>query len=463
LEKNFGIDIIKQIPLDKADLSRTNSQLRQPLEFAIVKAFSNKSLVGAGGVLWYLAEQCQKLNVCDGNGNTPLHKVIVAPNPAPLINHLIKLSQNSVIVRNNDGNTPLHLAIQKNSPFEVIQALTQSDAINQSLSLRNNMSHSPFHDAMIYGSDLQTVSQLVTLSGASEALLITDVNSHQTPLHLGLVYNRSQDIIKLLVTVASNALLTADHRGLTPIHIAAQTNVHINVVKYLLTWPLCIQALSMKSNTGWTPLHYLARSKMNVEIVKLFAVVDKNLLKIQNKEKETPLQLALRSNTNKDIAKHLISDDALITKQEQGRTPLHHAIRYGLGFELIQALINPNRGGLALSVQDQNGETPLHFAARYNIDLKIVQYLLSFMKGDSSPLLIREYQHGDTPTKVAILFGTSFPVIQAFIEYDRLDEVLSAHKKDCGSTETVLHAAVQRCSDESQLIEYILEFVLQKV
>jgi ankyrin repeat protein len=144
--------------------------------------------------------------------------------------------------------------------------------------------------------DLVILDRLDLIKKFSPFELSPDMNG-ETILHLAAAYGRSQ-IVEFLIKQKLD-LEAQNNEGYTPVFVAGLCR-NLEVVKLLLAYGA---NPSHKNNYGETLIHFFVR-KNCLDGLKL---IDPVKLNIQNKQKETPLHLAVVNNKVK-ITKYLLDN-----------------------------------------------------------------------------------------------------------------------------------------------------------
>jgi ankyrin repeat protein len=157
-------------------------------------------------------------------------------------------------------------------------------------------------------------------------------------------------------------------------------------------------------NNGWTPLHCAINETYNSEINARHLIQKGADPTIANKEGDTPLHLAVLycriwyTEYIETISLILENDQVDINRRgNNGRTPLHHAIK-GSNVITVRYLL---KKGADLNVADENGATPLHLAAEtvsYTETTELIDFILETGKCNINGV----DNYGRTPLHYAI-------------------------------------------------------------
>ena len=174
--------------------------------------------------------------------------------------------------------TPLHVAAAANAA-DVIAELAIRDA---KIDVRDEDSLTPLHLAALAGSD-----DAVKALAEREANLEARSEKGNTPLHLAVQEKEHDAIVKLILAKAN--IDAWNDKGYTPLHRAAQNN-DADLIEVLCE-------LGAYANTrdedGDTPLHWAALNDFPEAIRVLAAPPCEADVNLENRRRETPLDLAV--------------------------------------------------------------------------------------------------------------------------------------------------------------------------
>ena len=353
---------------------------------------------------------CQKglpvwcLNDRTKDEDTPLHTARVTFMARivmePFIKVLVEANASSVNICDKDGNTPLHYvcgALQSQHTigfqssllpsicsdyklFTLVECLV-GDNTECDVSITNNKNESALHLACAAPTmPLKGIKLLLTDSRNKSYLCNAKDNFGDTPLHIAC--RRTSPIFAdYLVKSQLCSTNVQNNEEELPLHIACRNSESFNSVIKMLSWQC---KLNCTNKTGDTPLHILCK-KGNFEAIQEVLCIPHCDTDIQNHDGEVPLHLACKF------------DQKIV---ELVGAHCHHS---------------PN-------IQTTSGDTLLHVACQ-NGNLDVVKYLTENMHCDTSiqnkrGLLPLHYASCHQPVAMAKLVKTCDPNLQCNAEYE---------------------------------------------
>lgn len=183
--------------------------------------------------------KCEKIDVCikDTSSDTPLHEACLSGHH-DIVDALIKRMRlncptSDIDAQNSESQTPLHLACREGHA-EVVRVFLQyvSDKKTSLNSTQDNEGNTSLHLACKSGSE-ETV-EILMLNGAD---LLARQHKGITPVHIAAQHGFI-DIARTLMqhtkdTTDLTALVDIYHR--TPLHQAAYYN-QVDMIKFLVKW-----------------------------------------------------------------------------------------------------------------------------------------------------------------------------------------------------------------------------------
>jgi ankyrin repeat protein len=227
------------------------------------------------------------VHVRNKDGRTPLHSASCSDHPS-IVDLLLKMGVD-VDARDNDDMTPLLSAVASlHENGATVQLLLAHGA---DVHVRNKDSQTPLHSASCSGHP--SIVEFLLKSGA-------DVDAHDndniTPLLCALQWWRGGAAARLLLEYGANRHVR-NKEGETPLHLASQMNSS-DIVALLLKMGVEVDA---RDNNDMTPLlsalEYFLR---NDTVVQLLLVHGADV-HVCNKDGETPLHLASKTNSSPHI------------------------------------------------------------------------------------------------------------------------------------------------------------------
>ena len=189
---------------NSANVDEKNKSGQTPLHIAAKDGNNN--------VIKVLLDNSSCISEVDNDKNTPLHLALAQSGNLGTVKLLFQNSEDVkslVNAANKNQQTPLHIAAQhgKNSVIKVL--LDNSSCI----SAVDNDKNTPFHLALAYRGDLDTVKLLLHHSENVKSLVSATNENQQTPFQLG-----TKSSIKLLLQFISNQR-ASDKDQNTPLHL----------------------------------------------------------------------------------------------------------------------------------------------------------------------------------------------------------------------------------------------------
>lgn len=266
------------------------------------------------------------------------------------------------------------------------------------------------HNA-IYKMDFSTTALSEILNHVS--INLNQVNIfNNTPLMLGALYGRKQDILKCLVEKGSNYSLS-NHENRGVLHHCVEGD-NVEGLKYFLSLNCDIHAKSMQEEV---PHHRLRYSR------KRFNELTETLLKFN-----TNLHATDREGSN--IA-HVISQNKNISPKEYRRW--------------VRAMVDFDHGHI-FKEKNFDGNTPLHCAMyTFNVDRKTLQMLQTKCGIDMN----QKDSEGNTLLLLAVQNGRSKETLESIVSLGGDMHLVNNRKRG------VLHSSVSNANIEA------LEFFLQ--
>ncbi len=290
---------------------------------------------------------------------------------------LLKQNPDLVFSKDDGGETPLHLAAA-NGHKDVVELLLASKA---EANAKDNAGVTPLYLAACEGH--KDVAELLV---ASKADVNANDNDSSTPLHCAAIMGR-KDVVELLLANKAEVNAKTSCTGETPLQYAAIAR-HKDVAELLRQYGGQSTSTPMEP----TPINQAVR---NGDVAKVQALLKEHpdLILSKDNEGKTPLHWAAAIG-NPYLTQMLLIDHADPSAKDRcGFTPLHAAASSG-GDTVGVLLANQSLLGYKLDVnaRDNDQATPLHAAAAGG-HLRAVELLLNAgaevdakARGESTPL-----------------------------------------------------------------------------
>lgn len=403
----FDAEIIDELIKYGADVDDSKVDIigKYPLGSPLLAAIKRENMP----VVVKLLEHGADVNICDDNGNTPLH-VAIDKNRIDIVKKLLEVSGVDVEMRNDAGDAPIHRAVSCKNDF-ALDALINAGA---DVNIKDAVGDTPLHRAINFG-NLEMVNMLL---GCVRTKVNLQNATGDVPLHLASAEGKV-DIMRSLLSDPNIDINIQNSVGNTPLHTAIDeknfeaicvlldagadvtkrnsigllpsellesnfSGKHLNVLKKKFHQREIEQLLANKT------IHSIVKSG-NIELITKFLERDiDDVINVEDEDGQTPLNIAINCRRT-DIAELLLKKGAVIDKNILlSCTDLNVAsflvkhLSYDRRNELLfdavaraksiplKALIN---GGVDVNVKDKSGKTLLNFA----IDKKNTPLILELL------------------------------------------------------------------------------------
>lgn len=348
----------------------------------------------------------------DEEGNTALHYAVNNLD-LPLVNIILETGTPKT-VKNNKNKTPLHSAYNQQNEekaAEIAFALIIAGIEPEGKGFKEFETATLARNFSMHFGEGNTLLHIFARKGSLGFIRFllnknVPINSKNaagsTAMHEAVRQGQIEAAAVLLTAGAD--LNDRDASGNTVLHLVMPEASRSKLFDQLLTAGV---NPNIKDNYGETPLHIAARIGMNEKII---SALIKNGADVneRNKKGQTPLLLAIERNQGEQ-AKILVEYGSDIHAEDNsGETAFTQAVYTGLS--MVQNLINEKNCG----TRDSNGSTPLHTAIKLNSGTDIIYYLIE----KKHPINTRD-KLGNTPLHIA-----------ASENYKEAGEILLANNAD---------------------------------
>lgn len=355
----LAVDYSKRTPLhiaaSRGNLSIIKYYLSQNIEMNSVKEkYGNSVLHMAciGGHINHLYRQIQHDYLIAESFDHHVNG-LEYPNNFNVVEYLLSLKTININIRNNASFTPLSFAAMLNYTDILELLLNHNVDVNSLDNYNNNALHLAAHKGNLH---------IVKLLLSSNIDANVQNNDGSTALHWA-VRNNHLNVVQLLVEKKVNVNLY-DGKGWCKWYYGNYINIQ-NIENRRSCYPLThypilyeISACSILDRSvmkGNTSLH-VAVNNGNLDIATYLVKKGKANLDIQNKDYNTPLNIAINER-RLDMVKLLLENNASVNTLDSNlQTPLLRAL-YAGDTEILDLIMTYNSN---INMQDQNGNTQLH-------------------------------------------------------------------------------------------------------
>jgi ankyrin repeat protein len=288
-----------------------------------------------------------------------LYQAITLKHKAIVQIFLHKLGKNYFMQeRFSNGETPMHMAAATYGDEQMVKMLQDSGVLKDADGM------TPLHCAS-EGGHTSLVETLLTEAKAKDDVNSRDGNG-KTPLHLA-IYAGHKEIVDMLLSVSDVDVNLKDNEGAYPLHWAAKLGYATIVEKILREKD---GDVNCTDNTGMTPLHWIAKNTEcnSSDLSDLAAVVEKILAAPNvdaSKEDSNGIsslrmailhdQYVIAEMILKALGKDFVNNYEVVEE-----SILHLAAREGKGW-VVKIILKMS--GIHVNCEDIFQMTPLHLAA----------------------------------------------------------------------------------------------------
>ncbi|XP_073259061.1 transient receptor potential cation channel subfamily A member 1-like [Porites lutea] len=338
-----------------------------------------------------LLESGADVTINDDAGDTPLHTAIHVGSDK-LVLALLHRGGCDVGSLGRNSATPLHLAAEMDN-----------DAICKIL-VENNASLSPLD-----GEQMTPVGRAVERGASKSARYLLKIAEEKMDSSEGLMYNVDLDGGTLLHLAANSGVLAVvelcvEHGvrirqprrsdKMTAFHMACEQG-SMPIVEYLVSKDPAICRITLLDHRGKTPLH-LAAGKNHTHIVE-FLLEKGAALDPKDDDRRTPLYFAASYGAS-SVVKLLMEREADVTIRD---TSLKSIIHAAVGdSKSMEYLLESPAASTLITEKDEDGFSAVHYAAKRG-DIKNIRLFVTKNRTSSSVLS----NNLDTPIHVAARYG----------------------------------------------------------
>ena len=399
---------------------------------------------------YFLKLNSTSLRVLDCEGNTPLH---VACWKERMNLEVFKILYNSwpeaIRMSDSGGDLPLHFFCDNfnSNPADELAILKFMLDIDQTLlSVRNEEGELPIHRAVVN----KSMTFCKVLIDAYPQCLRVRTNNGELPIHKACRFGKVDTILYMLKLYPESINDVRNGYGNLPIHIAARHAGH-DVIESLLKHDPAGASKKTTGNKEQLPLHIASSLYGSQEEVQILFDAYPQAIHIRDGRGRTPLDLAIARDRNEEFGRSIVNfiqaqlvhaqkakdTTTIMTPDENGWLPLHHALKDKAPLGSIKLLLKGNPS--ALMTANLNIAFPLHIACEFS-PIKVVKYLIELDVNG------RILEHCDTNKDSVLHYacrGSNFGVIEYLLgNHASLVSDLNADNK------LPLHMLLEGCEDK---------------
>lgn len=388
-------------------IEEEDSEGNLPLHCAIMNSdFSVKTLE------FLLKAYQQGAQVKNKEGNLPLHIAIQCGLSLEFVKLLVEAYAEGVTMKNNEKQLPLHEVVychpdivyskKRDEGYCDVELLNYMLEVYKAGAKRKDQyGWLPLHTAIYENLSPEIVKILISaykegLSVKTDEAVSDPEHFGNLPLHSACQCKSSQDIVRILLTEYPEGVTTKNGYRELPLHLACQHENSAEVIKMLLEEYR--GGDKVNDDRGWLPLHNACarRTKLNLHVLNLLVEF-------------YPEGIFQKNNDGDDSSNLLIGQDASVIHRIDGDalarlTSQHVKIACALR-EAVVGIFSPHLVKLLIKAspescmtRDQKGRTPLHHACASNA-LGSLDIVLVLLEASEASFMIPDI-HGMTPSKL---------------------------------------------------------------
>ena len=339
----------------------TNTYGQTPVHIAATQTHHPLTDAAAMYTLWQ--SHPAVLLMADKHGNTPLHVACQTGASSEIIRLLALAAPKALYQRNQAGDTPVHVLCKEansthaNAVESCVVTLEPATLTNNGASSTLSLGATSIMSRWSQAPMNANVERILALVQVSTRVLRKANKRGQLPLHAALQAEKpSIPLLRYLVDEYPEALRRADKDGLLPIHVACcQPKVSYTAIQLLVNAWTMTSTRDDEEEEGDTSSSSSSHKAAH------------NSQSAADKATPTMRSYAPRGhrhgNSGRRRSVSIGESHGLLETTNEGNTPLHLACRYNLDFDVIQFLVH--HGPAATYIPNEEGRTPLDYAQKY--------------------------------------------------------------------------------------------------